>query len=136
MTIAELIVTKGYRYEEHKIETEDGYVLTAWRIRGLKSEPIDECRFKKPVILQHGLLDNSATWLFMDKNNSLPFLLADEKYDVWMTNSRGNINSFEHMDPEHYNVRDSGSKYWDFSWDEMAKYDVKANLDYVLTMTN
>lgn len=51
MTIGELAMTKGYRFEEHKVKTPDGYILTAWRIRGKIDEDIDACRFKQPVIL-------------------------------------------------------------------------------------
>ena len=53
-----------------------------------------------------------------------------------MMNSRGNRNSYEHENPEEYNVYAANSKYWDFNWDHMAKYDVKAHIDYVLEETN
>ena len=84
-------------------------------------------------MLQHGLLDNSATWLIQNSSNALPFMLADQGYDVWMTNSRGNINSKEHMHPEVFNVHDIHSKYFDFTWDEMGKFDLPANLDYIIS---
>jgi lysosomal acid lipase/cholesteryl ester hydrolase len=53
-----------------------------------------------------------------------------------MTNSRGNINSYEHMHPETHSIKDPSSDYFKFSWDEMAQYDVPANLDYVLAHSN
>lgn len=43
--------------------------------------------------------------------------------------------SFEHMDRDTHNSDSPLSQYWDFSWDEMIKYDVKANIDYVKLMT-
>ena len=52
-----------------------------------------------------------------------------------MMNSRGNRYSFEHEDPEEYSAYSGNSKYWDFHWDHMAKYDVKAHIDYVLKQT-
>lgn len=126
-------MTAGYRFETHKIVTEDNYINTAWRIVGrlnITNEPPPE---KKPcVILQHGLLDNSATWLIPNATDAFPFMLVDEGYDVWMTNSRGNINSYEHMEPDTHSVYSPSSKYYDFTWDEMGKYDVPANLNYVL----
>jgi lysosomal acid lipase/cholesteryl ester hydrolase len=135
-TSAELIMTAGYKFETHKIVTEDQYINTAWRIVGKlndKKEGIYSPPEKKPcVILQHGLLDNSATWLIPNSSEAFPFMLVDEGYDVWMTNSRGNVNSYEHMNSSVYNALDPGSKYFDFTWDEMGKYDVPANLDYIL----
>ena len=105
-TVPELIMTAGYRFETHKIVTKDKYINTAWRIVGKLDEENGIPPEKKPcVILQHGLLDNSATWLILNSTQALPFKLVDEGYDVWMTNSRGNINSFEHMHPETHNVK-------------------------------
>ena len=34
MRVGEMAVASGYAFEEHKIVTEDGYVLTAFRIPG------------------------------------------------------------------------------------------------------
>ena len=34
MHVGEIAVSSGYAYEEHKIVTEDGYILTAFRIPG------------------------------------------------------------------------------------------------------
>lgn len=33
-----------------------------------------------------------------------------------------------------YSIR--SHEFWKFSWDEMAKYDLKAQIDYVLKQTN
>ena len=107
-TVAEIIMTAGYRFETHKIVTQDKYINTAWRIVGRLNSTANEPKpeTKPCVILQHGLIDNSATWLIPNRSIALPFTLADEGYDVWMTNSRGNINSYEHMNPETHNVKD------------------------------
>ena len=88
------------------------------------------------MILQHGLLDNSATWL-LDTDNTciLPFMFADLGYDVWMTNTRGNRESFEHMNPIEFNANDHKSKYWNFSWDEMAMYDLPYHIDHIRAVT-
>ena len=83
-------------------------------------------------MLQHGLLDNSGTWIVPPSEDQLPKRLSDAGYDVWMTNSRGNFNSFEHTNPREYSVFSMSSPYWNFSFDHMAEFDVKANIEYIL----
>ena len=132
-TYAEKIDRLGYQFEELNVTTKDGYINSIWRIPGKKSET--ENKQKTPVILQHGLLDNSWTFFaFTEPEYCLPFILSDLGYDVWLGNTRGNTFSKENMDPE----KDSKkliSKYWDFSLDEIAAYDFPANVDFVRDTT-
>jgi len=133
---AEYYQSYGMRFEEHKIVTEDGYILSAYRLPGKLTEKMRDTKGKPPVMLQHGLLDNSATFTIGAFNLSLPFLLSEAGYDVWMTNTRGNFNSYEHLNPKEYSVFDAHSKYWNFSFDEMAIYDLPANIEYILDYTS
>ncbi len=135
-TYQKMINQAGYYFEEHKIRTEDGYILTAWRIPCLLNETnMDLYKKRKPVILQHGLIDSSYTWLLLDKEHSLPFLLVDNKFDVWLTNTRGNAVSFEHENPKEFDSAKIDSKYWNFTFHEMAVYDLPANVDYIKEKT-
>jgi hypothetical protein len=45
--------------------------------------------------------------------------LADKGYDVWMNNSRGNRYSKNHVSLE----ANDDKEFWDYSFEEMAKYD-------------
>jgi pimeloyl-ACP methyl ester carboxylesterase len=106
--------------------TDDGYVITMFRIpaRGVAAN-------STPVMLQHGVLDSAFTWVINGPQRSLAYILADAGYDVWMGNSRGNAYGRRHvtLDPE------SDSRFWSFSWDEMASHDLPAQLELVCNVT-
>ncbi|CAL7942702.1 unnamed protein product [Xylocopa violacea] len=124
----ELIEQAGYIGETHEVVTEDRYVLQLHRITGSKENPPSD---KKPVVLLlHGLLDSSATWVLTDPGKSLAFQLANWGYDVWMGNVRGNRYSRRHLD---FTVSDHD--YWLFSWHEMGVYDIPAMIDHILDQT-
>lgn len=130
-TVSELISTKGYAVEEHDVHTDDGYILRMQRIPcGL-----DKCRNDKaqrpPVILQHGIIDTAADWVLNGANQSLGFILADAGFDVWLGNTRGNKYSNRHVK---YSIKEEA--FWNFSFSDMAKYDVPAMVDHVLASVN
>jgi len=80
--------------------------------------------------LQHGLMDSSATWVINQPSESFAFLLADAGFDVWLGNSRGNIYGQKHV-----SLNVSQDAFWEFSFDQMAIYDIPAKLWYVLNTT-
>ena len=138
----ELIVSKGYRAERHSVKTEDGYILGMIRIVGTPNDDDDKGEEgpcpgsgrKPPVLLQHGLIDSCATWVMNMPNQSLGFVLADLGYDVWLGNNRGNSYSQKHESLEE--GFDAWEKdFWDFSWQEMAEYDLPAEINYILEET-
>ena len=131
----EYLLSYGYSFEEHKVLTEDGYILTLWRIPGkLGSRPPKTP--KTPVVLIHGLLDNGFSYLLKSIDKNLGIILIKEGYDVWIGNSRGNIRSKEHINPHNYSWKDPRGKFWDFSLDEMAEYDVPSICDYITGITD
>lgn len=72
MNLTEQINSYGYRFETHKITTEDGYILTAFRIPGKLQEPAPVADGKKtPIYMQHGLLDDGGTWFFNNQARSM-----------------------------------------------------------------
>ena len=62
-------------------------------------------------------------------------MLANAGYDVWLGNNRGNYYSREHTSLHHDGDDEERKEYWDFSFHEMAEYDIPATLDYILTKT-
>jgi len=126
MNISEMIRYNGYPCEDYSVITQDGYILSMQRIpygrNGVKvknSRPV--------VLLQHGLLDSAVTWVINYPYQSLGFLLADNGYDVWLSNSRGSTYSNKHV-----NLTDKDAKFWEFSWDEMSRYDLPAFVNFAL----
>ncbi|CAJ1948757.1 unnamed protein product [Sphenostylis stenocarpa] len=115
--------TRGYPCEEHTVETDDGYILSLQRLpagrSGLKAN-------KPPVLLQHGLFCDALTWLVNPPEESLGFVLADSGYDVWVANTRGTISSRGHR-----SLSPNDADYWNWSWDELASYDLPAFVKYV-----
>lgn len=85
-----------------------------------------------PVFLQHGVIDMGGTWFFNPGNKSLGLLLADDCHDVWIGNNRGTVYSYRHADPS---IDDNTYDYWDFSFDQMGRYDLPANIDFVKNQT-
>lgn len=109
------------------VRTEDGYYLTLYRI--VSKLNLFEAK-RRAVLLQHGLLDSAHTWINNLANESLGFILADEGFDVWLSNSRGSTYSQRHdyLDPEK-------EPFWEFSWDDMAHFDLPAVISFILDAT-
>ncbi|XP_042149588.1 lipase 3-like [Ixodes scapularis] len=122
-----LVVSKGYPFESHKVETEDGYVIEMHRIpegRTPSSRP------GQPVFLMTGLGADSSIFVFDFPGQSLGFVLADDGYDVWLGNTRGSTYGKEHR-----TLDVKSKRFWDFSFHEHSLYDAPAQIDYVLNTT-
>ena len=64
----------------------------------------------------------------LNKELSPAFRTAKAGYDVWLGNNRGTKYSRGH---ETLDARKDFSKYFDFSFWELGKYDAPAQIDYV-----
>ncbi|BHF74486.1 hypothetical protein SprV_0501757200 [Sparganum proliferum] len=113
-TVYDIVESKGYSAKSYIIDTPDGYLLTVHRISP-----------RKPI-----LEDSAHTWINNHANQSLGFILSDMGYDVWMSNSRGNIYSQSHRTLDLKN-----EQFWQFSWDDMAHNDLPATIEFVLNQT-
>ncbi|KZP14048.1 triacylglycerol lipase [Athelia psychrophila] len=125
-----LCAVHGYKHEEHVVMTKDGYLLGLHRIPAKKGQRKGSPG--KPVVyLHHGLLMNSEVWVCLtDAERAIPFALVEAGFDVWLGNNRGNKYSKKsiHSSPNR-------SKFWDFSIDEFAWYDIPDSIQYILDAT-
>ncbi|XP_039753387.1 lipase 1-like [Pararge aegeria] len=116
----ELASKYGHPARKYEVATEDGYILTLFNLPGTKD----------PVLLMHGMQGTSDIWMLRG-NISLPIVLANAGFDVWVGNNRGNRYSRKHryLDP------DNDAAFWDFSFHELGVYDLSAMIDKVLEST-
>ncbi|XP_055683007.1 lipase 3-like [Lutzomyia longipalpis] len=132
--VIEMIQENGYPVESHEVQTEDGYLLTMHRIPYGKAPGAGPGPNKPAILLHHGLLLSSASFVVLGPEKSLAYLLADRGYDVWMGNARGNTWSRKHIkwDPDNPLTR---GQFWNFSWHEIGFYDLPALIDYIFLKT-
>lgn len=129
----------GYYAEEHIVQTKDGYLLGVHRLSYRKGEEQSGARVNagpdsvsKPVVyLHHGLLMNSEVWVCLtEEERCLPFMLANQGYDVWLGNNRGNKYSKKSTV-----CSPSSTRFWNFSIDDFAFHDIPDTINYILTAT-
>ena len=77
----------GLNLTIYHVVTPDGWVLDLWRVRS--PEIFDE-KLSAPVIVIHGIGASSFASVMNLRNESNAFVLADNGYDVWLMNCRGN----------------------------------------------
>nr|XP_011468631.1 PREDICTED: triacylglycerol lipase 2-like [Fragaria vesca subsp. vesca] len=121
--------TEGYTCQDHQVTTEDGYILGLQRIPSGKSNNNSTAQ-KLPVLLQHGLTMDGGAWLLNPPDQALAFILADKGFDVWLANARGTKASRGHNSLSTYDPA-----YWEWTWDQLAVYDLPAFFNYVNNQT-
>jgi pimeloyl-ACP methyl ester carboxylesterase len=125
----QVVEENGFKFEQHEVETEDGYLLTVFRVMNAEVA----AGKKQPVVfMQHGLMDTADTWIMNFAEKAPGFMIAKAGYDVWFGNNRGNSYSNKHktLDP----VKDE-EKFHDYGFRELGLYDMPAQIDMVLEKT-
>ncbi len=124
---SDIVSPLKHPFASYSTTTEDGYILKVFRIQAKNSQ----IQNGRPVVyLQHGLIDCADNWVVNRDSNSLGIVLADAGYDVWLGNSRGNKYSRIHT-----KLQPTQKEFWDYSFQEMARYDIKANIELILRIT-
>ncbi|XP_015112569.1 lipase 1 [Diachasma alloeum] len=116
----------GYEAEWHNVTTEDGYIVSIFRV-----PPKNNNTQKGPFYLQAALGGTADLWVLFGYGRSLVYSLSDAGYDVWVGNLRGTYYSRGHTNLSARVDRE----YWDFSLDEFALQDLPAMFDYIIETT-
>ena len=135
-----LITSRGYRYEMHHIQSQDGFIIAIHR---MTSPLYHHNTLRAPVLCFHSAFASSAYFL----NNSpggdpeepifltgpnLAFELAKRGFDVWLLDQRATIYSKNHTIFD----EDDKKNFWNWSNDQIALLDLPAAIDHVTKMTN
>ncbi|KAI5645180.1 alpha/beta hydrolase fold domain-containing protein [Phthorimaea operculella] len=123
LPITQLVEKYGYMLETFTVETEDGYLIALYRIPG-KGDP---------VLVVNGITLSSVDWFTVGKESALPCLLADQGYDVWLISNRGTTK--ESQGHVNFTLPRDADLYWNFSFDELGRYDLPATIDFILKET-
>ena len=89
------------------------------------------------VFMQHGLFDAADSFLLNHHEESPALALANEGYDVWLANQRGNSESRVHdkLDPSSLFDKLERKAFFDFSFNEVAEIDLPLCIDFVKNHT-
>ncbi|KAJ1343830.1 hypothetical protein BSLG_001641 [Batrachochytrium salamandrivorans] len=124
----------GYDAQRHIAITPDGFVLPLFRIlkrpnATLLPSPTRSVPYgsKGPVLLVHGLFQSSGVFVTSGQS-SLAFYLTEAGFDVWLGNNRC-------CEELHLNLSPNSTEFWDWSLDELARYDFPTMIEFVATKT-
>ncbi|XP_063923097.1 lipase 1-like [Zophobas morio] len=121
LPVPDLIEKYTGHVQTYNITTEDGYILTMFRIP--RTNP------KGVILLQPPISAGSIAWL-SDGANSLGFSLWRKGYEVWLSNHRGASYSRKHV-----NLLDADPTFWNFGFHEIAVYDLEAQFNVIFEET-
>ena len=71
------------------------------------------------VYFQHGVLDNSYTWIVHGPSDSIAYQAYEHGFDCFLGNFRG-------VYPRKVAKWKDRRTYWDYNIDHLAKYDIEA----------
>ena len=136
LTAQHLARIASFELEELSVRTADGFLLTMHHVQSSNAKSKNKNKNKNKsksktnndkaqVLIIHALMQSSNTFL-LGGSTSLVAVLLNAGYDVWLGNCRGNMYSEKH---ERYGVKDK--RYWDFSIDELAKFDLPAMVNTI-----
>ena len=62
----------GYTWDAHKVETDDGFVLTTFHVTGKVNEHVQTDNERAPILLMHGQGCDAESWVYVDPDTPIP----------------------------------------------------------------
>ncbi|XP_053204304.1 gastric triacylglycerol lipase-like [Panonychus citri] len=158
----EIIKSRGFNCEIHKIVTSDGYILTMFRIvnplivkqQQLRKPPNRLVNNYKPIILQSGLGGSSDDYIFSSPDGQVDeSLLNNPNVDQLINYYNGTgrnlgfllanlgydvwLTNFRanYYSRNHTTLDPDSTEFWTTGLDEMATIDLPTTIDYILNST-
>jgi len=118
-----------YDWEPFTTTTEDGFVLTLFRLAGpIGNFPVHRTA-SQAVLIMPGLGMSADSWFpSPEYGEPMPIQLYEAGYDVWLGNNRGTTHSMHNV---HYDHETQGERFWDWSFAEMGTQDIPAMLKQI-----
>lgn len=116
----------GLKLDTFEIITEDGFYIT---LNHLYKSTGEDTKDKYPILLLHGLMQSSASFL-TSGTKSIAYHLIMNNYDVWLGNNRCGFN------PKHVKYNSNNYQMWNWDLIDMSKYDLPSLIDYVMLNNN
>jgi hypothetical protein len=126
--IDDIVQEYGFAIERHDVTTEDGYILSLWRLRRSDQNQITAGR---PILyMSHSSWYSPEHFLMHGPDLSPAIYFYNLGYDVFMNNLRGSTYSRRHisLDP------DTDREFWAINFNHF-EMDQRANIQYILDMT-
>lgn len=150
----EIIKARGFLGEMYSLRPQTGYIMNVYRI--INPLANSNTLNSYPVLYGHGVLFDSHSMISHSEHSrprkpalgkptinfgdaqgfndqSLPFMLSNNNFDVWMFDSRATNDYSRNLTAES-DPRVSQT-YWDFSLDDQLLIDIPILIDFVLTKT-
>ncbi|KAF2294619.1 hypothetical protein GH714_013782 [Hevea brasiliensis] len=86
---------------------------------------------EKPYAVNSSNLPAGDAWFLDSPEQSLGYILADQGFDVWVGNVRGTFWSYGHV-----SLSEKEKEFWDWSWQELALYDLSEMIHHIYSKTN
>ena len=125
---------KNYYWKAYDEWTDDGYILTIFRITGkTKTKAVPNQWTKGVVFLLHGFTKDAYTWFDHRRGDMskpvLPVMLFDLGYDVWLGNIRGTRYSLSH---KKYDAFDDDKKFFNYEIEKIARNDIPTMIEQIM----